>query len=148
MIERRQHPPTTDMQQLLRRLPADVLLGRMPDPVIGVGHDGVVAYANPAATSMLGYDDGALIGRRLESLLAGRSHCSASECLALLRSSDGVIEWHHAEGFSVRTSVSTPLLLRATDPFLMICITDVTELHWSQNASSSNCSGVHAAVTG
>jgi hypothetical protein len=44
-------------------------------------------------------------------------------------------EWHadatDAEGFAVRTVVSNALLLRATDPILLISITDVTELMWT-----------------
>ncbi len=54
------------------------------------------------------------------------------ECVALLRAAGGgeVIDWCHADGFAIHTAVSTPLLLRSTDPFLMVYITDVTELHW------------------
>ena len=42
-----------------------------------------------------------------------------------------VIDWLHAEGFAVRTVVSNALLLRATDPILLISITDITELMWT-----------------
>jgi hypothetical protein len=42
-----------------------------------------------------------------------------------------VIDWLHAEGFPVRTVVSDALLVRATDPILLITITDLTELMWS-----------------
>jgi hypothetical protein len=40
-------------------------------------------------------------------------------------------DWLHAEGFPVRTVVSNALLARATDPILLISITDITELMWT-----------------
>ena len=130
--DRRRQQHFTGLGELLDDLPARVLLDRMPGPVMGVDPDGVVAYANPAVVSLLGYLDGALLGRSLPSLMAGHSLYSGAECVAALRAAGGgdVVEWCHAEGFPVRTAVSTPLLLRASDPFLMIYITDVTELHW------------------
>jgi PAS domain S-box-containing protein len=130
--ERRQQPHFTDLGELLDNLPARVLLDRMPGPVMGVDPDGAVAYANPAAVSLLGYTDGALIGRSLPSLVAGWSSNSGADCVARLRAAPGgeTVDWMHADGFSVHTAVSTPLLLRASDPFLMVYITDVTELHW------------------
>lgn len=133
MVDRRKHLHYTDLSDLLQQLPARVLLDRMPGPVLGVELDGVVGYANPAAVSLLGYLDGALLGRSLPTLLDGHSQSSPEDCMALLRASGGgdVVNWSHADGFPIRTAVSTPLLLRATDPYLMVSLTDVTELHWS-----------------
>jgi PAS domain S-box-containing protein len=132
MIERRRQGQSADLGELLDELPARVLLDRMPGPVIGIGTDGAVAYANPAAVSLLGYVDGALIGRSLPSLLAGRFLDGAEDCMTTLRTAAGgdVVDWNHVDGYPVHTAVSTPLLLRATDPFLMVYLTDVTELHW------------------
>ena len=131
-LDRRQQERYSNLVELLDNLPARVLLDRMPGPVMGVDPDGVVAYANPAVVALLGYVDGALLGRSLTSLLDGHSLNSGAECLAALRAAGGgqVVDWWHAEGFPVHTSVSTPLLLRDSDPFLMIYITDVTEVRW------------------
>ncbi|WP_255469753.1 PAS domain-containing protein [Mycolicibacterium sp. P1-18] len=131
-MDRRQQTQPTELDELLEQLPARVLLDRMPGPVIGIGVDAAVAYANPSAVSLFGYVNGALVGRQLQSLLVGCSSSTAAECLALLRSAgDGkVIDWNHVEGYPVHTAVSTPLLARASDPFLMVYITDVTELRW------------------
>ena len=130
--DRRRQQQFTDLGQVLDVLPARVLLDRMPGPVIGVDPDGVVAYANPAVVALLGYVDGALLGRTLLSLLARPSLDSGAECVTALRTAGGgdVVDWCHSEGFPVHTLVSSPLLLRASDPFLMVSITDVTELHW------------------
>jgi PAS domain S-box-containing protein len=132
MIDRRQHAQPTGLSELLEQLPARVLLDRMPGPVLGISDDGIVAYANPAIVSLLGYTDGALIGRSLPSLLNGRSLVSAAECLAALRAAGSreTVNWNHADEFPVHTAVFASLLLRATDPFLMVYLTDLTELHW------------------
>lgn len=53
--ERRRQPRPTNVDELLRHLPARALLDRMPAPAIGVGHDGTLVYANPACASLLGY---------------------------------------------------------------------------------------------
>ena len=133
-IDRRRRPDCTDLGELLDAMPARVLLDRMPGPVIGVDPDGVVAYANPAATTLLGYPEPALVGRALPSLLVHHPDDTGAACVAALRAAGGgdVIDWCHAEGFAVRTAVSAPLLLRASDPYLMIYVTDVTELYWGR----------------
>lgn len=132
VTERRKPLNFTTLEELLDQLPARVLLNRMPGPVLGVGGDGVVVYANPAATTLLGYPEGGLTGTPLSALLDGHLNTSASGCLNVLREAgdDDVVHWVHADGFPVHTAVSTPLLLRAGDPYLMVQLTDVTDLHW------------------
>lgn len=130
--DRRRLDQPTDLEGLLGHLPARVLLDRMPGAVMGIAPDAVVAYANPAAVSLFGYVDGAMIGLDLSALLAGQAEATPADCMRLLEAAkDGdVVDWHHVEGYAVHTAVSAPLLLRATDPFLMLYITDVTELRW------------------
>ena len=132
--DRRRRLHFTRLGDLLDAMPARVLLNRMPAPVMGVDPDGVVAYANPAAMTLLGDPDSALTGRALPSLLSPQCDHSGAECVAALRAAGNgdVIHCWPADGFTVRTAVSTPLLLSASDPFLVICITDGTELHWGR----------------
>ncbi|MEU0494508.1 PAS domain-containing protein [Mycobacterium sp. NPDC006124] len=134
--ERRGKPSPATPDELLQQLPARTLLDRMPTPVIGLGHDGTLVYANAAACAMLGFEDVAsLVAQALPSLLADDSMSrSAKECMdSLLDTGETIVEWSHAEGFPVRTTVST-LLLRASDPILLIHVNDVTELLWSDAA--------------
>jgi hypothetical protein len=102
--------------------------------MIGVGQDGLVAYANPAAAMMLGRDSG-LMGCSLSSLLEGCSLTAPEGCLAALRNAGtDLVDWCHADGFTVHTVVSPPILLRTTDRFLLIAISDINDVPWSSHA--------------
>ncbi|MCP9276808.1 PAS domain-containing protein [Mycolicibacterium arenosum] len=130
--DRRRRTQPTDLAGLLDQLPARVLLDRMPGAVLGLGLDGVVAYSNPAAVSLFGYLGDAMLGLSAQTLLAEHPDATPQQCISVLRAAGrgDVVTWRHAEGFAMHTAISTPLLLRATDPFLMIYITDETESHW------------------
>jgi PAS domain-containing protein len=111
-----------------------ILLDRLPTPMLATGLDGVLIYANPAFATMLGHPGTTtLTEQTLPALLAGYSATPPRDCVTALRAAAGtvVIDWLHAEGFAVRTVVSNALLLRATDPILLISITDITELIWT-----------------
>jgi hypothetical protein len=70
----------------------------------------------------------------LPALLEGHSATPPRDCVTALRATDTmVINWFHAEGFPVCTVVSNALLVRATDPILLISITDITELMWTSD---------------
>ncbi len=132
--ERRRRPSPSNPAELLRALPALVLLDRLPVPMLATGLDGVVVYTNRAFATTLGYhpDTITLIGRRLPTLLAGRSATAPRDCVTALRAAETlVVDWLHAEGFPVRSVVSDMLFLRATDQILLIGVTDITELMWT-----------------
>jgi PAS domain-containing protein len=117
-----------------RALPALVLLDRLPVPMLATGLDGVVVYTNSAFATTLGYhpETITLIGRRLPALLAGHSATAPHDCVTGLRDAGTlVVDWLHAEGFPVRSVVSDMLFLRGTDQILLIGLTDVTELMWT-----------------
>ena len=134
MKERRKGPEPATADELLGELPARVILDRMPTPVIGLGTDGVLAYANAAYAVMLGYADVAeVLERPLCALLVGPALRFPADYLSTLRDAGAeVIDWSHAEGYPVHTTISNPLLLRATDPLLMFIVSDITELLWSE----------------
>jgi PAS domain-containing protein len=127
---RRQPPPSTPDGYHLHELPA---LDRLPTPVLATGLDGVLIYTNPAFATMLGYPGTTTLTEQpLPALLAGHSATPPRDCVTALRAAGTVvIDWLHAEGFPVRTAVSDALLVRATDPILLISITDITEPMWS-----------------
>ena len=131
IIERRRRPPPSTPDGYLHELPA---LDRLPTPVLATGLDGVLIYTNPAFATMLGYPGTTTLSEQpLTALLAGHSATPPRDCVTALRAAAGtvIIDWLHAEGFAVRTVVSNALLLRATDPILLISITDITELMWT-----------------
>jgi PAS domain-containing protein len=134
ITERRRQPPPSTPDGYLHELPASILLDRLPTPMLATGLDGVLIYANPAFATMLGHPGTTTLTEQpLPALLAGYSATPPRDCVTALRAAAGtvVIDWLHAEGFAVRTVVSNALLLRATDPILLISITDITELMWT-----------------
>jgi PAS domain-containing protein len=131
MGERRRQQSPTDAQGYLRQLPALALLDRLPTAMLGVGHLGDIAYANPACAEMLGYPDGGTVTRlQLPALLTGHEALAPADCLTTLRTAAAVVEWNHNQNYVVRTMVSAPLLLRETDTLLLIGVTDVTAWLW------------------
>jgi len=135
ITERRRQPPPSSPDGYLHELPA---LDRLPTPVLAAGLDGVLIYTNPAFATMLGYPGTTTLTEQpLPALLAGHSATPPRDCVTILRAAGTVvIDWLHAEGFPVRTVVSgtvvsDALLVRATDPILLISITDITELMWT-----------------
>jgi PAS domain-containing protein len=131
--ERRRRPPPSP-EEYIHALPALTPLNRLPIPMLATGLDGVVVYTNPAFATMLGHhpDTITLTGRRLPELLAGQSATPPRDCVDALRAaSNVVVDWLHAEGFSVRSVISETLFLRAADQILLIGVTDITELMWS-----------------
>ena len=133
--ERRRQPLPSTPNGYLHELPALVLLDRLPTPILATGLDGVLTYTNPAFATMLGHPDATtLTEQELPALLAGHSATEPRDCIAALRGvGTVVVDWLHAEGFPVRTLVSDALLVRATDPILLISITDISEVMWSSS---------------
>jgi PAS domain-containing protein len=132
--ERRRRPSPSTTDEYLYALPALILLDRLPIPMLATGLDGVVVYTNPAFATMLGYhpDTITLTGQRLPALLAGHSATPPRDCVTALRAAGTVIvDWLHAEGFPVRSVISDTLFVRATDQIVLIGVTDITELMWT-----------------
>lgn len=131
-IDRRRRPLPATPDQYLHALPAAVLLNRLPVPMLAIGLDGEVVYHNPAFATMLGHGpDFALTGYGLPALLDGSSEMTPLESVAALRNANNlIVEWHHAEGFPVRSVISESLFLRANDEILLFGIVDLTELMW------------------
>jgi PAS domain-containing protein len=117
----------------LQQLPALVLLDRLLTPVIAVELDGELSYANPAFAGMLGYSDAAaLTGQWVSTLMTGRADEPARDCVTALGTARGsLVEWCHVDDYSVQTRVSDTMLLRSTDPLLLVSVSDVTEWHWT-----------------
>jgi len=132
-VERHLRPLPSTPNGYLHELPALILLDRLPTPILATGLDGVLIYTNPAFATMLGHPDTTTLSeQQLPALLAGHSATEPRDCVAALRGvGTVVVDWLHAEGFPVRTLVSDALLVRATDPILLISITDISEVMWS-----------------
>lgn len=131
--DRRKRPAAATPLEALAQLPASVLLDRMPTPTVGLATNGALVYANPAMASMLGHSEvDHLLEQGLSALLLGHEVRAPEDCVSTLRrGAEGqIIDWCHADGFTIHTAVSSPLLQRATDPLLIFTIADITELLW------------------
>ncbi|WP_292988697.1 hypothetical protein [Mycobacterium sp.] len=100
--------------------------------MLAIGLDGEVVYHNPAFATMLGHGpDVTLTGYGLPALLDGCSDMTPLDSVNTLRNANNVIvDWHHAEGFPVRSVISESLFLRANDEILLFGVIDLTELMW------------------
>jgi len=87
---------------------------------------------------MLGYLDGETVtDLSLPELLAGHSAVEPGDCVATLQSTEGIVHWNHAHDYVIRTEVSPTLLVRESDPLLLVSITDVTDLLWENKNGDS-----------
>jgi PAS domain-containing protein len=137
--ERRLSPQPSSPQPHLHVLPATTLLDQLSIPMLATGLDGVVVYTNPAFATLLGHhrDTITLAGKRLPELLAGHSATSPHDCVTALRGAHNVIvDWLDTEGFPIRTVISETLFVRGADQILLIGITDITELTWTNPRES------------
>jgi PAS fold len=71
--ERRRHRPAGQSpRDILRQLPALVVLQRMPVPVAAVGDDGTILCANAAFSQMLGHAAEAVLSLTFAQIFAGQ----------------------------------------------------------------------------
>lgn len=130
-MHERRHAQPTELVDYLHQLPALNLLDRLPIPMLAIALHGEIVYANQACADMLGYLDGKTVARQpLPELLAEHDFATPAECVKELQSSPSSTGWRHTENYPVQTRVSPPLLVRSTDPVLLISITDLTEWVW------------------
>ena len=110
-----------------------MLLDRLRVPMLAIGLDGIVVYHNSAFGKMLGHGpDVTLVGYGLPALLDVHPTTPPSDCVKIIRAAGQVVvEWHHSEGFPIRSVISETLFFRASDEILLIGITDITELLWA-----------------
>ncbi|PJE02190.1 MAG: histidine kinase [Mycobacterium sp.] len=115
--------------EVLRQLPATVVLDRLPIPVLGVGCDGSITFANAALCAMLGYchDDVRIL--RCNQIFRS---CSANEpALDFIRAhGNELVTLTHSQRFSVRAWMSKSALLRHHDPMVLVTFREFTEQLW------------------
>jgi PAS domain S-box-containing protein len=130
--ERRPDPRPDTTIGYLEQLPALVVLQRLPVPILAVGNDGTILYANPACVAMLGQGDDGIVGRPLNQFLDMGATTTQEECFDILRAAAGThTVWHHTANGTVKALTSQPLLMRADDPLLLVSLTDVTDWLWT-----------------
>jgi PAS domain S-box-containing protein len=113
----------------LKRLPALVVLERIPIPVLAIANDGTLVFANSAFSEM--------VGRLREDVLAMTFDeifhlpLTTGSAVSVVRSlANEVVELAHQDGSSVRALMSKSALIRADDDIALATFQDLTEQLW------------------
>ena len=132
LVERRRNGSSGDSpMDVLMRLPAVVVLERVPIPSLAMTRDGIILVANTAFAEMVGYQQDGLAGLTFQEVFhtvpAALCALSGVDVLANL-----VVELQHCEGWTVRAKMSKSLM-RCDDPVLLVTFDDLTERLWTDD---------------
>ncbi|GFG94656.1 diguanylate cyclase [Mycobacterium timonense] len=131
-MERRQNrqqsqsPMTT-----LRELPALVVLERIPVPVLAIGDDGSILFANTAFADMMGYEPEETLSLRFEQIFH-QAPASESLLATVHALANMVVELAHKDGSVVRAMMSKSAVRRVDDQFALAAFQDLTEQLWEE----------------
>ena len=111
------------------RLPAVVVLERIPVPSLAMARDGILLFANSAFAEMVGHGQDTLVGLAFPEIFdtppAVVGALSSVDALANL-----VVELRHSEGWTVRARMSKSALVRSDDPVMLVTFENLTERLW------------------
>ena len=126
---RRSGGPEDSPTDIMGRLPAVVVLERLPVPSLAMAHDGMILFANTAFAEMVGYEQDALVGSAFEETFqtVPAALCALSGVEAV---ADLVVELRHREGWPVRVRMSKSALMRHDDPVILVTFDNLTERLW------------------
>jgi PAS domain S-box-containing protein len=129
-VERRRNGSSGDSPtDILRRLPALVVLERLPVPTLAMARDGIILFANTAFAEMVGYEQDELAGLASPEIFhtapAGVAALSGVDAVANL-----VVDLRHREGWTVRARMSKSALMRRDDPTMLVTFDNLTEQLW------------------
>lgn len=114
---------------LLTELPALVVLGRFPVPVLAIAEDGTILFANPAFADMLGYPADEVTALNFREIF--HTLPTDESAVSVVRShADLIVELVHHDGSIVRARMSKSALLRGDDPVALATFQDLTEQLW------------------
>jgi PAS domain S-box-containing protein len=117
--------------EILKELPALVVLERIPVPVLAIAQDGAVLFANTAFSEMVGRDSEEVLSLKFDDIfhlpLTTESESPLSVVQAL---ANMVVDLAHRDGSSVRALMSRSALIRADDNIALATFQDLTEQLW------------------
>jgi len=127
---RRSGSPSDSPTDILMRLPAVVVLERIPVPSLAMARDGIILFANTAFAQMVGYQLDGLAGLAFPEIFhtvpAEVAALSGVDALANL-----VVQLRHSEGWTVQARMSKSALMRRDDPLVLVTFDDLTERLWT-----------------
>ncbi|CAN5429453.1 PAS domain-containing protein [soil metagenome] len=126
---RRARPSTGSPMETLRQLPALVAMERFPVPVLALGDDGSILFANSAFADMVGRSAEYVVTQRYDMIFE-TAPAARSAVTDLRARADQLVELRHADGSTVRAKMSNSALLRGDDPVALAVFQDLTEQLW------------------
>jgi PAS domain S-box-containing protein len=116
--------------EVLKQMPALVVLERMPVPVLAIGQDGSILFANQAFAEMIGHPAQTVLEMKFPNIF--RTEPADDSALAVMHAHAGLlVELAHAEGSTVLATMSKSALLRGDDPVALATFNDLTERLWT-----------------
>jgi PAS domain S-box-containing protein len=122
----KQHP-----MEVLRELPALVVLERFPVPVLAIAEDGTILFANGAFADMLGYPPDAVLALKFHQIFHAMP-ADESAVKVVRQHADLIVELVHQDGSIRRVWMSKSALVRGDDPVALAAFQDLTERLWSE----------------
>lgn len=116
--------------ETLGEIPALVILERLPIPVLAIGPEGTILFANAAFTAMLGHTQDTILELNFQSIFY---NLPADQPIATLRAyADELVELTHRDGSIVRARMSKSAMLRTDDTIALATFHDLTETLWHE----------------
>ncbi len=113
----------------LREMPALIVLGRLPVPVLAVAHEGTILFANPAFAAMLGHAREEVLEMKFVEIF--KTLPVDDSVVSVVRShADDIVELAHHDGSTVRAKMSKSALMRDDDRVALATFQDLTEQLW------------------
>jgi PAS domain S-box-containing protein len=124
-----EQPPATK----LHRIPAVVVLERLPVPVLAIDQDGTILFTNAAFAEMLGHTEDTVLQLKFHEIF--RQLPADGPAAAVMCSyADQLVELAHRDGFAVRASMSKSAMLRSDDDVALAVFHDLTTRLWTDEA--------------
>jgi PAS domain S-box-containing protein len=120
-----------DPIDMLRALPALVVLERLPFAILAVAEDGTILFANEACADMLGYLNDELLQLEFRDIFYVAPD-DDSAVKAVRAHADLVVQLAHNDGSTVRAKMSKSALMRGDDPVALAAFQDLTEQLWAE----------------
>ncbi|OBH02276.1 MULTISPECIES: PAS domain S-box protein [unclassified Mycobacterium] len=140
-IERRSpRPPDHLPIDELHRMPALVVLNRLPAPALAVDRLGTILFANGSFCEMVGHSPDELLQMEFEHLF--RDLPADDHWVALIGTgAERLVELRHKSGHSVWASMSKSAMRRRDDTVALVTFHDRTEERWTNSDTAGQESG-------